>query len=57
MGYNTNDLQQIINDLKVENERLMNENLELKKGQSSIYNEEMERMYAEYYSSDNVIHI
>ena len=54
-----NDLQQMVKELQKENERLTEENLDLKtKYKISITEDEMEEMYRNYYSDDNeVIHI
>ena len=54
-----NNLQQMVKELQKENERLTEENLDLKtKYKISITEDEMEEMYRNYYSDDNeVIHI
>ena len=53
------DLQQMVKELQKENERLTEENLDLKaKYKFDITEDEMEEMYKNYYSDDNeVIHI
>ena len=53
------DLQQMVKELQRENERLTEENINLKdKYQIGITEDEMEEMYKNYYSDDNeVIHI
>lgn len=52
-------LQQMVKELQRENERLTEENINLKaKYKISITEDEMEEMYKNYYSEDNeVIHI
>ena len=56
---NYEDLQQMVRELQKENQRLTEENIDLKERYKiDITEDEMEEMYKNYYSEDNeVIHI
>lgn len=56
---NYEDLQQMVKELQKENQRLTEENIDLKERYKiDITEDEMEEMYKNYYSDENeVIHI